>query len=67
MPHILRQLPYPKASLGIFEVFSALAHLDIDFAELEEQSHSVEEQLGELLSHVEQQYGQVPSPSSDRG
>src|SRR4029078_975810 len=41
------------------------AHLDIDFAELEEQSRSVEEQLGELLSRVEQQYGQVPSPSSD--
>jgi uncharacterized protein len=57
MPHIFSQLPFPKASLAILEVFSTITSIDIDFAELAEQAKAMEEQLGEILSRVEQEYG----------
>jgi proteasome assembly chaperone (PAC2) family protein len=65
MPHIFSQLPFPKASLGVLEAFAALARIDIDLTELEEQARSVEEQLGELLSRVEQQYGHPAAPQDE--
>jgi len=58
MPHIFSQLPYPKASLAILKVFTTMAGIDLDFAELEEQTEVVERQLGELLSQVEHKFGQ---------
>jgi len=57
MPHIFAQLPFPKASLAILEVFTTIAGLDLDLGELAEQAKAVEEQLGELLARVEEQYG----------
>ena len=57
MPHIFSQLPFPKASLAILEVFSTMTGIEIDFAELAEQAKAMEEQLGEILSRVEQEYG----------
>jgi proteasome assembly chaperone (PAC2) family protein len=58
MPHIFARLPFPKASLAILEVFKKIFRLNIDLTELSEQAQAVEEQLGELLSQVEKQYGQ---------
>jgi proteasome assembly chaperone (PAC2) family protein len=58
MPHIFTQLPYPKASLAILEVFSTMAGIDLDFTELQEQVRNTDQQLGELLAQVEKQYGQ---------
>lgn len=60
MPHIFAQLPFPKASLAILDVFRDMAGFEIDLDELAEQAKSVEEQLGELLARVEQQYGEQP-------
>jgi proteasome assembly chaperone (PAC2) family protein len=57
MPHIFSQLPFPKASLAILEVFMAIADLDIDLTELSEQAKTTEQQLTELLARVEQTYG----------
>lgn len=57
MPHIFHQLPFPKASLAILEVFTTLTGITLDFTELSEQARVVEEQLGELLSRLERQYG----------
>ena len=57
MPHIFAQVPFPKASHAILEVFATLAGLDLDLTELEEQARSVEEQLGQILARVEEQYG----------
>lgn len=54
MPQIFAQLPFPKASLAVLEVFSRMAHVELDFTELAEQAKSVEEQLEELLSRVEE-------------
>jgi proteasome assembly chaperone (PAC2) family protein len=53
MPHILAQLPFPKASLAVLEAFTTLAGLELDLSELAEQARAVQEQLGELLERVE--------------
>jgi uncharacterized protein len=58
MPHIFSQLPFPKASLAILEVFAKLAHIRIDFSELNERAQQMEEQLGEILSRLESQFRQ---------
>jgi uncharacterized coiled-coil protein SlyX len=56
MRHICSQISYPKASLVILEVFVTLAGLDLDLTELSAQAKAMDEQLGELLSRVEQGY-----------
>src|SRR5262252_4538044 len=38
MPHIFSQLPFPKASLAILEIFAAIAGIDLDLSELSEQA-----------------------------
>lgn len=53
MPHIFAQLPFPKAALGVLEVFSTIAKIQLDLTELAEQAVDVEQRLGELLSQVE--------------
>src|SRR5205814_722076 len=57
MPHVFAQLPFPKASLAILEVFATIAGIDLDLTELAEQAESVEQQLGDLLARVEERYG----------
>ena len=57
MPHIFSQLPFPKASLAVLEVFATQTGLDLDLDELREQADAVEEQLGDLLDQVERQMG----------
>ena len=54
MPHIFAQLPFPKASLAVLKAFVKLAEIEIDFTELSEQAHAMDEKLGELLASVEQ-------------
>jgi proteasome assembly chaperone (PAC2) family protein len=58
MPHIFSQLPFPKASLAILEVFTTITGIELDFTELGEQARVMEEQLGGLLAQVEKTYGQ---------
>jgi proteasome assembly chaperone (PAC2) family protein len=53
MPHILAQLPYPKASRAVLKAFVQLAGIELDFTELEEQVQAMDEKLGELLEGVE--------------
>ena len=67
MPHIFSQLPFPKASLAILEVFVTITGIELDFTELAEQSKAMEEQLGELLSRVEKAYGPQFPPSEEEG
>jgi proteasome assembly chaperone (PAC2) family protein len=66
MPRIFSQLPFPKASLAILEVFTTLAGVELDFTELSEQARMMEQQLGELLAQVEKSYGK-PSPIEEAG
>jgi proteasome assembly chaperone (PAC2) family protein len=65
MPQVFAQVPFPKASLAILEAFKRLTGVDLDLGELAEQAHTVEEQLGELLTRVEQQYGRQPGGAED--
>jgi proteasome assembly chaperone (PAC2) family protein len=58
MPHLFAQLPFPKASLAVLEVFTTMTDIELDFTELAEQAEVVEEQLGELMNRVEQGFGQ---------
>lgn len=58
MPHIFAQLPFPKASLAILEVFTTIARIDVDFTQLAEQAKEMEQQLGVLLARVEESLGQ---------
>ncbi len=55
MPHIFAQLPFPKGSLAVLEVFTALSGITLDTTELAQQAESVEVQLGELLERVQEQ------------
>jgi hypothetical protein len=58
MPHVFAQLPFPKASLAVLEVFTTMTDIELDFTELAEQAEVVEEQLDELMSRVEEGFGQ---------
>jgi proteasome assembly chaperone (PAC2) family protein len=55
MPHIFAQLPFPKGSMAVLEVFATLTGMELDLSELARQAESVEEQLGELLERVQEQ------------
>ena len=66
MPHLFSQLPFPKASLAILEVFTTIARIQLDFTELAHQVHEVDRQLSELLSQVEEKYGpQFPAEAEE--
>ena len=65
MPQVFAQVPFPKASLAILEAFTRHTGVHVDLDELAEQSKAVEEQLGELLARVEEQYGQQPGVSEE--
>jgi proteasome assembly chaperone (PAC2) family protein len=56
MPHIFAQVPFPKASHAILEAFATLAGIELDLTELAAVAKDVEEQLGEVLARVEEQY-----------
>jgi proteasome assembly chaperone (PAC2) family protein len=64
MPHVFSQVPFPKASLAILEVFTAMTGIDLDLSQLAEQARVMEQQLGELLERLEQTYGQ-PEPAEE--
>jgi proteasome assembly chaperone (PAC2) family protein len=58
IPHIFSQLPFPKASLAILEVFTTITGIDLEFSELSEWARATEEQLGQVLAKAERAYGQ---------
>ncbi len=65
MPHIFAQLPFPKASQAILEVFTAFTGIEIDFTEMTEQARLMEEQMGDILSQMEEKLGQSFTPPDD--
>jgi proteasome assembly chaperone (PAC2) family protein len=75
MPHLFTQLPFPKASLAILEVFATITDIDLDLSELAEQAREVDLQLSELLVRMENSHGpqyqveeeHVPEPSEREG
>jgi uncharacterized protein len=65
MPHIFSQLPFPKASLAILEIFTTITGIELDFTELAEQARIMEQQLGELLSRIEKSIGSQGPPEEE--
>src|SRR6266849_9003347 len=65
MPHIFSQLPFPKASLAILEVFTTITGIEVDFDELAEQARVTEQQLGELLARIEKSIGSQAPPEEE--
>jgi uncharacterized protein len=71
MPHVFTQLPFPKASLAVLEVFGTMSGIEIDLGELSEQAQAVEQQLVELLAVAEGQEDplqgddELPAPAAD--
>jgi proteasome assembly chaperone (PAC2) family protein len=57
MPHLFAQLPFPKASLAVLKAFVKYARIELDFTELAEQSHAMEQQLEEILAKLQQAMG----------
>ena len=54
MPHMFAQLPYPKASLAVLNVFTSMANIQLDTRELSEQATAVERKLGEWLTTIQE-------------
>ena len=54
IPAAFSQVPFPKASLAVLEVFSSLTGLSLDFEELREESREVDEHLRQVLERLEQ-------------
>ncbi len=65
MPHVFVQLPFPKASLAVLEVFTTLTRIELDFSELAEQARSSQEELGEFLANVERSLTQQSAEESE--
>jgi proteasome assembly chaperone (PAC2) family protein len=57
MPHVFVQFPFPKASQVVLETFGRLTGIEVDLAELSEQSRQMERQLIELMAQMEQAIG----------
>lgn len=53
MPHLFAQLPFPAASLAVLKAFAQMAGVEVDLAELSEQSQAMGEKLGEILENIE--------------
>ncbi len=65
MPHVFTQLPFPKASLAILEVFATMTGLSLDLTELAAHARTVEQQLGDLLARVQRNLGQGQEPEEE--
>lgn len=65
IPYLFNQLPLPRASLAILEVFNTITRMDVDLADLAEQARRTEEQYGELLAQFEQAYDREPGSTQE--
>lgn len=65
MPHLFTQVPFPKASLAILEVFATMAGIELDFTELAEQARATDQQLGKLLAQVEKKLAHEQAPEEE--
>ncbi len=77
MPHLFAQLPFPKASLAVLEVFTTIAGIELDFSELRQQAQTMEENLDDLLGKLQQameaqqpqeeEQWPIPEPEEEHG
>lgn len=65
MPHLFAQLPFPPASLAILQIFTKMAHIDIDLSELSEQAQEMGKKLGEILAAIERKIQEQGQPAEE--
>lgn len=65
MPHLFAQIPFPKASLAVLEIFAEMAEVAVDFSELKQQAEAIEHQLGEVLAKVERKMHEQTAEASE--
>lgn len=53
IPHVFSQIPFPKASLAVLELFTVMAGMELDFTELRVHSRTVERTLEDFLTRME--------------
>src|SRR5690606_22410462 len=53
MPSIIAQLPYPKASLAVLQMFASIGGISLNYEELEAQAEMMDQKLAEILSKME--------------
>ena len=53
MPHIFIQTLYPKASLAVLRLFTKLAAIDLDLAELAQHAEATEHRLANLVQELQ--------------
>ena len=58
---IFSQVPFPKASLAVLEIFTKLSGIEIDFSGLAEQSRLMEKKMGQILAHGRAILGEGPA------
>jgi uncharacterized protein len=56
MPQLLSQIPFPKASQAILEVFTTMTGIELDFSELSEQVRLMDQHLAQALSQSSRGY-----------
>ncbi len=58
MPGLFRQMPFPRASQNVLEVFKTIFQLELDTGELAEEAQHMEEQLNEVMSQMQDRLGE---------
>lgn len=66
IPHVFAQIPFPKASLAVLEVFTEILGIELDFRELRSQATKVEHTLTDFLKRMEESLND-PQSEQDEG
>ncbi|MHC4862227.1 MAG: PAC2 family protein [Planctomycetota bacterium] len=53
MPGFAPQVPYPKASKAVLQIFAAMGGFELDFRELDQYGASMQKQLSDLLKKMQ--------------
>jgi len=64
IPHVFSQIPFPKASLAVLELFCVMCGIRIDFGELRSHAETVEATLEDFLTRMEDAVEQNETKSS---
>lgn len=67
MPFYAPQVPFPKASAAVLEVFNTLAHIDVDLAELREHGRVMEQTIQKALEQLQRAQQQQQQEQAEAG
>ena len=61
IPHLFSQIPFPKASLAVLEVFVSMAGVELHMGDLASEATAIEEKLSDLLDKMKEAIRQQQS------